>query len=381
MNLVGLALRNLRRRPVRTCLSILGVGLAVGSALALIALSRSIKDSTREGMDEMGDDLVVMQKGASDIFGGFIPEQMVERVAAIQGVVRVSGELFMFAPSAGDHSVLTLGWPETSYLWKKVPLREGRVPGPAERHVAVLGEGAAASLGRKLGDELELLGETFRVIGIANYTTIVNRGIVLVPLIDLQEASYRSRQVTMIHVNVERSGGPAELARVRTSIEALSNVTASTANEVLNNDRNFAILEAVSLAVSIIAVAIGALNVLTALVMATQERTREIGIFAAIGWSSTRIITSIVIEGRPDVRDRLHPGRAVEFCRRLRLSAHTGDRPTDLVQAKRRGNRADPACGRRALHCRLAVARLARRAAHSGGCASAHVRPLSGSRS
>ena len=297
MNLVGLALRNLRRRPVRTCLSILGVGLAVGSALALIALSRSIKDSTREGMDEMGDDLVVMQKGASDIFGGFIPEQMVERVAAIQGVVRVSGELFMFAPSAGDHSVLTLGWPETSYLWKKVPLREGRVPGPAERHVAVLGEGAAASLGRKLGDELELLGETFRVIGIANYTTIVNRGIVLVPLIDLQEASYRSRQVTMIHVNVERSGGPAELARVRTSIEALSNVTASTANEVLNNDRNFAILEAVSLAVSIIAVAIGALNVLTALVMATQERTREIGIFAAIGWSSTRIITSIVIEG------------------------------------------------------------------------------------
>ena len=43
MNLVGLALRNLRRRPIRTCLSILGVGLAVGSALALIALSRRLK--------------------------------------------------------------------------------------------------------------------------------------------------------------------------------------------------------------------------------------------------------------------------------------------------------------------------------------------------
>jgi len=297
MNLVGLALRNLRRRPVRTCLSILGVGLAVGSALALIALSRSIKDSTREGMDEMGDDLVVAQKGASDIFGGFIPEQMVERVAAIAGVVRVSGELFMFAPSAGNRSVLTMGWPGASYLWKKVPLREGRVPAETERHVAVLGEAAAASLGKKPGDELELLGETFRVVGIANYTTVVNRGLVLVPLIDLQEASYRTRQVTMIHVNVEHGGGAAELSRVRTAIEGLGNVTASTANEVLNNDRNFAILEAVSLAVSIIAVAIGALNVLTALVMATQERTREIGIFAAIGWSNARIVTSIVIEG------------------------------------------------------------------------------------
>jgi putative ABC transport system permease protein len=84
MNLLGLALRNLKRRPVRTSLSILGIGLAVGSALALIALSHSIRDSTREGMDENGDDLVVMQKGASDIFGGFIPEQTAERIAAVQ---------------------------------------------------------------------------------------------------------------------------------------------------------------------------------------------------------------------------------------------------------------------------------------------------------
>ena len=37
MNMSGLALRNLRRRPIRTGLSILGIALAVGSALALTA--------------------------------------------------------------------------------------------------------------------------------------------------------------------------------------------------------------------------------------------------------------------------------------------------------------------------------------------------------
>ena len=297
MNLVGLALRNLKRRPVRTSLSILGIGLAVGSALALIALSRSIKEGTREGMDEIGDDLIVMQKGASDIFGGFIPEQTVERIAAISGIVRVSGELMMFAPSAPDKSVIALGWPDASYLWKKVPLREGRIPQAGERHVAVLGDTAAASLGKKLGDDLDLLGESFRVIGIAGYTTVVNRGMVMVPLADLQEASYRPRQITIVHVNVEHGSGRLDLGPTREAIEALGNVTASTASDVLNNDRNFAILEAVSLAVSIIAVAMSALNVLNALIMATQERTREIGIFAAIGWSEARIMMSIVIEG------------------------------------------------------------------------------------
>jgi putative ABC transport system permease protein len=297
MNLVGLALRNLRRRPVRTGLSILGIGLAVGGALALIALSHSIQDSSREAINELGDDVVVTQKGAADIFGGFIPEATIARVAAIPGVTRVSGELFMFAPSTDQRSVLTLGWPDASYLWSKVPLREGRLPGPGEHHVAVLGDTAAASLGKKLGDELTLIGENFRIVGISNYTTVINRGLVLVPLLDLQEASYRLRQVTVIHVNVEHGAGAAEPGRVRAAIEALGNVTAATADDMLKNDRNLAILDAVSLAISIIAVAMGALSVLSALVMAIQERTREIGILAAIGWSNARIMASIVLEG------------------------------------------------------------------------------------
>jgi putative ABC transport system permease protein len=92
MNLVGLALRNLGRRPVRTGLSILGIGLAVGGALALIALSRSIQDSSREAINELGDDFVVAQKGAADIFGGFIPESTIERVAALPGVARVAAQ-------------------------------------------------------------------------------------------------------------------------------------------------------------------------------------------------------------------------------------------------------------------------------------------------
>jgi len=297
MNLAGLALRNLKRRPVRTSLTVLGIGLAVGSALALISLSHSIDESAREEIDEMGDDLVVMQKGASDIFGGFIPEQTVERVGAVPGVTRVSGELFMFAPSSAERSVLTEGWPDGSYLWKKVPLREGRVPASGERSVAILGEGVAIALGKKLDDTIAILGKQFSVIGIANYTAIINRGLVLVPLADLQAASFRPQQVTMIHVNVEHAASPGEIERAKNAIESVGNVTASTANEVLSQDRNFAILDAISLAISIIAAVMGAIYVLNALVMATQERTREIGIFAAIGWSRKRIMASIVVEG------------------------------------------------------------------------------------
>jgi putative ABC transport system permease protein len=47
----------------------------------------------------------------------------------------------------------------------------------------------------------------------------------------------------------------------------------------------------------LIALTMGALSVLNALLMAVQERTREIGIMTAIGWSRARTMASIVFEG------------------------------------------------------------------------------------
>jgi putative ABC transport system permease protein len=297
MNLFTLALRNLRRRPVRTGLCVLGIAVAVGTALALLALARSVQDGAREGLDETGGDLIVTPKYALSLFGGFIPENALERIGTIPGVTRVSGALVVFAPSGPTANVLTFGWPDGSFLWKKVPLRRGRIPADGESHVAVLGDTAAASLGKKLNDSLELFGQTFKVVGIARYASSVNRSAVLVPLADLQEVSYRARQVTLAHVGVEDAGDRAGLARIRDAIEAPDNLVATTPGEVLDHDRNFVLLEAVSLAAAVIAAFMSALNVITALAMATQERTREIGIFSAIGWSGGRIMKSIMIEG------------------------------------------------------------------------------------
>lgn len=297
MNLFTLALRNLRHRPLRTGLTVLGIAVAVGCALSLLALSRGVHDAAGDGLDEIGGDLIVMSKTAPSLFSGFIPENVLGRIGAIPGVTRVSGALVAFAPSERGNSVLTFGWPDGSFLWKKVPLREGRVPAAGERHVAVLGATAASVLGKKLDDELDLFGQTFRVVGIAGYASGVNRSLALVPLADLQEASYRQRQVTIAHVKVEDAGDRADLARIRDAIAATGNVVAAPPAEVIDHDRTFVVLEAASLAAAIIAAFVSALNVVTALAMATQERTREIGIFSAIGWSSGRIMQSIVIEG------------------------------------------------------------------------------------
>lgn len=297
MNLVGLAVRNLHRRPIRSLLSIISIAIAIGCALALFAITRSIEESTREGMEEIGDDVIVTQRGATDLFGGFLPQTIPDKIALIPGISRVSGELLMFAPSEKSRHVLAVGWPADSYLWRTIPVREGRTPLPGDSHVAILGDAVAEGLGKSVGDDVELLGDKFKVIGIAKYASVVNRGIVIVLLPDLQDATYRQRQISMVHVIFNRNLSNADITRIKNAIEQVGRVSVSSATEVLQNDRNFSILKAVSLAVSLIALGMGVLNVLNALLMATQERTREIGIVAAIGWTDTQIMLSIVVEG------------------------------------------------------------------------------------
>jgi putative ABC transport system permease protein len=77
----------------------------------------------------------------------------------------------------------------------------------------------------------------------------------------------------------------------------LERLSVSTPGELLENDRNVATLKAVSRVVTIIALIMGVVSVLNTLLMSTQERTREFGIVAAVGWSARLIMTSILLEG------------------------------------------------------------------------------------
>jgi putative ABC transport system permease protein len=57
------------------------------------------------------------------------------------------------------------------------------------------------------------------------------------------------------------------------------------------------LLRAVSSSMAWLALLMGILMVLNTLLMAVLERTREIGILSAIGWSAKRIMGALVLEG------------------------------------------------------------------------------------
>lgn len=295
MTMAGLALSNLARRAARTLLTVLGIALAVGTAVALLALARGVAESIGHGLDEIGAEFVVAPKNATGVLSARLPEAIGARIAAMDGVESVSGELYAFTVSE-NQSVLVGGWSRDPAGWNRTPLLSGRLP-DLDRREILIGDILAEGLGLRPGDELDLFDETFDIVGVTGYATAMNRSMAIMPLAAMQEAALREGQVSFFTVRLKAELDDAARGRLRAEIARDLPVVVSDTQEVLDRDMNYEILEAISSAVSLVALVSGAVSLLATLLISVQERTREIGMMAAIGWSDGRIVALIVIEG------------------------------------------------------------------------------------
>lgn len=299
MRLVTFAASNLKRRPARTVLTIIGIALAIGTAVALLALGRGITESLSQGFSERGAELIVGPRGIVDVTAMRLPEAMAGDLAVIEGVTSVAAELFAFSATGEGQHVLVTGWQPDAADWLSAPLVSGRLPAADAREV-LLGDIVAQTLSAREGDVVELFDEEFFVSGVTGYGTPMNRGMAIMALRHLQEATFREGQVSYFTVQLQTGLDAAAVAAVRQRIGGTLPVIVSDMHELadqLQSDRNIAVLRAVSQAISVVAIVMGALNLLSTLLLSVQERTREIGMLAAIGWSDWQVVRLIVLEG------------------------------------------------------------------------------------
>jgi putative ABC transport system permease protein len=292
----GLIGRNLLRRPARALFTLLGVALAVASYVALTGLASGMIEGASASNEERGVDLVATHRGMVELYSGSLPEELGGLIRRQRGVADVSAEL-VTALEFGDGQAIVAGWPVDQFIFREMRLREGRVPRPNAGEV-VLGESLAEAAGVEIGGQVELNFATFRVVGISAYDNGYLRNTAIMPLVDLQKLLARPNIVSMFQVRLHHPEDPQARDAARAAILALrSNLNVSTTAEVMRASKLVQMIESSSFAISLVALAIGCLSVLNTMAMGVEERTREIGILAAIGWSRAQILGLILSEG------------------------------------------------------------------------------------
>jgi putative ABC transport system permease protein len=295
MSFWALVLKNLFRQRVRTALTILGIAVGMTIIVALGAITEGLRASSTGFIRAGGADFLVAQDGASDLSFSAVPAEDAERIAALPGVERAIGTLLEVSELGENPYFLVFGYEPVALSREPLELTAGRLIAPGAGREAMIGSRAAADLGLAVGDTLPVDGEPFEIVGLYRVEDQFRDGGAIVPLRPLQELSARQDVVTAIHVTVDPGTDPDEVAAT-VEREFPQTAAISTVDEYSKVDQGFEILDAANLAISVLAIGIGAIGVMNTMIMSVFERTREIGILRAVGWRSSRILRLVVYE-------------------------------------------------------------------------------------
>lgn len=288
----GGALRNLWRRPLRTLITMTGIGVGVGFIVALLAMAAGVEKSFTDLLGPGQTDLIAEEANVSDASLSVIDERIADRIKTMPEVRSVSKLVFGFTSAPGLPYLLLYGLDPREEYMAHYHVREGRTVLRSDE--IMLGRLAAEGLEKGVGDTLNIGGSRYDVVGIyENGAPFEDTGAVIY-FRDAQTMFRKRRQVSFLAISLH---DPALAGPVATALEqAYPEVMFSKTSELTERMQDFATMDAIFNALAMLTVVVGGVVMTNVMLMSVFERTHEIGMLRALGWRRGRILRMVLVE-------------------------------------------------------------------------------------
>ncbi len=297
--MVWVAFRNILRTKVRSVLTVLGVASSIALFLSLSSISQELKSQMDETIGGSGIDIIIQSRGSVSPVGSRIADDTGLEVGILSGVEAVSpvvvGPLKTpEIPALLLYGVSSMAPYKSLADWLGTGLVEGRLPRPGKKEI-LLGQVASRQLSKGVGAQI-LLGEreSYTVTGVCWFGIGVLDGGAFLDIIDAQIFLKREGYANLLLVRAENRTEIAGLARRLN--HNFPDLRAFPSGSFLKQVHALTMIDGFVAAVSLVALGLSSLIVLNTMLMALSERTREIGILMAVGWSKRKVLLLLLEE-------------------------------------------------------------------------------------
>ena len=284
-------------------MSIIGIAIGITTIVALGLITTGMEDSVQTSLNDVGAEITVSNSSSVGTNTGLMDSSIVDEMKNRTGVIDAAGgltvtEMNMDRLKSRDSDTSSLATtvvglaPDKLYMMG-IDKVDGKIYENGTRD-AIVGAEYAEVNNVSIGDDITLQGKEFNVSGIFETgSPFVDSGI-YVPLDTLQDIT-DTDGVSRILV---KTGEDVNDSAISDKIEEdYENFTTLTSEEISSiADDVLGILDTATLAVSALAIIVGAIGIINTMVMAVYERTKEIGVLKSVGWKSRKILTMILGE-------------------------------------------------------------------------------------
>lgn len=298
MKFINIPFRNLKRRRLRTLFTVIGISIAVSSVILLISMSKGIEKAWVNSLTERNVHLLGLGSETIEFLTSTLDKNLTSEIKKVPGIRNVSGELVNLLRLDNGFLAIQRGWPKNSFLWNTIKLTEGELPSPGDTNKILIGPAVSKKLNLKIGDSIQMLNKTFIVSGISIAGGTMNNSAVIFFLKTLEQLTDKHGKVTEFHIQLDKPDDMKQVKEIQTKLNKLfPKVLFMQTKEVAEKNDILIIFRNITWTTSLISLIVALFFILNTLLMSVFERTKEIGILNALGWSRNRIILMIILEG------------------------------------------------------------------------------------
>lgn len=331
---LALSINNLKRNPMRSFLTMLGLIIGIGSVVLIMAVGAGAQALILSQVNKVGSNLIGVLPGASDekgppasVFGIMIKTLVNDDVEALRRDSRTShitaasgyvqGVSKMTYENREVESGTYMGVESTYPNIENIDFKDGRFFTEEEdsglARVAVIGSDVAQELfqgASALGKSIKIKRESFKVIGeLESRGAVIGSNMdkqVFIPLNTAQKVLLGWRHLSLIRAAVDDPNNvPEAMAGVKEVLREQHNLdtaaeddfsvrSAATAVDLLKSITDaFKFFMAAIAAISLVVGGIGIMNIM---LVAVSERYREIGLRKAVGARKKNILNQFLLE-------------------------------------------------------------------------------------
>ncbi|MBW2297891.1 MAG: ABC transporter permease [Deltaproteobacteria bacterium] len=310
MKLYNISINNLKRRKGKMLFLVMGLVIGIATIVTLVSITESMSRDIEERLDRFGANIVMMPRseGLSLAYGGIsvggvnyqTTEFLETEIARIHSI-KNSKNLGIVAPKVlgawelQGKKVLLMGADLEAELAMKTWWQfEGMPSGKTDE--LIIGSEVAKTFDLNIGDTIELGGQGFHIASILHPTGGQEDEIIIGDLHTIQRILGKEGRVSLVEISAFCRGCPISEITLQIAEKFPQAKVTALKQAVMAKMQSIDLIKSFSYGVAILVILIGSLLVFVSMMGSVNERTREIGIFRAIGFRQGHVMQIILLE-------------------------------------------------------------------------------------
>lgn len=281
MSIYKLSFKNLKRRKLRSALTMLGIIIGVGTLVLLIGAGTGMQSYIKEQTETMMGDVSIYNSSGGGYMGSgdsYLDQETISKIKNMSQLYDFKEEV-QFTTDMDKTPIYVVGMSD----WSQVKFNG--TPG------VVVDQSLVDNFGYKIGSNITIKDQDFTVTGITQQSFGMGMGFVY---LDIDKAlPLNDNKVSSITASAR---GDPETAKndVENQIPDTMAMTQSDFTKQIDDMMNGIMLFIG--AIASIGLLVGVISIVNIMLVNVTERTREIGVLKAIGFTNREVLGSILME-------------------------------------------------------------------------------------